>query len=147
MYLVESLPGTEIGVHLHSTPENWKEKLEAAVRAGCKRFDGALKGIDLKDIVIGLEEGDSPKSIKKVLAPRLQNYGITGSAQPLAPTSGSPESSGNSDTYSGETPNTGVLDSFWGVLLISVSLLGGGVVLYFSLRKKDKKSAKMKSSL
>jgi len=44
-YLVESLPGTEIGVHLHSTPGNWKEKLEAAVKAGCKRFDGALKGI------------------------------------------------------------------------------------------------------
>ena len=44
-YLVESLPGTEIGVHLHSTPSNWKEKLEAAVKAGCKRFDGALKGI------------------------------------------------------------------------------------------------------
>jgi hydroxymethylglutaryl-CoA lyase len=44
-YLVESLPGTEIGVHLHSTPENWREKLEAAVKAGCHRFDGALKGI------------------------------------------------------------------------------------------------------
>ena len=44
-YLIESLPGTEIGVHLHSTPVNWKEKLDAAVRAGCKRFDGALKGI------------------------------------------------------------------------------------------------------
>ena len=44
-YLVESLPGTEIGVHLHSTPRNWKEKLDAAVKAGCKRFDGALKGI------------------------------------------------------------------------------------------------------
>ncbi len=44
-YLVDSLPGTEIGVHLHSTPQNWEEKLEAAVRAGCKRFDGALKGI------------------------------------------------------------------------------------------------------
>ena len=44
-YLVESLPGTEIGVHLHSTPQNWKDKLEAAVKAGCKRFDGALKGI------------------------------------------------------------------------------------------------------
>jgi hydroxymethylglutaryl-CoA lyase len=44
-YLVESLPGTEIGVHLHSTPENWKDKLAAAVKAGCKRFDGALKGI------------------------------------------------------------------------------------------------------
>ena len=42
-YLVESLPATEIGVHLHSTSENWHQKLEAAVKAGCKRFDGALK--------------------------------------------------------------------------------------------------------
>jgi len=44
-YLIESLPETEIGVHLHSTPANWREKLEAAVKAGCRRFDGALKGI------------------------------------------------------------------------------------------------------
>lgn len=44
-YLVESLPGTEIGVHLHSTWQNWQPKLDAAWRAGCKRFDGALKGI------------------------------------------------------------------------------------------------------
>jgi hydroxymethylglutaryl-CoA lyase len=44
-YLVESLPSTEIGVHLHSTFENWQEKLDAATKAGCKRFDGALKGI------------------------------------------------------------------------------------------------------
>src|SRR5687767_12467403 len=56
-YLVESLPGTEIGVHLHSTPANWKEKLEAALKAGCKRFDGALKGIGgcpmAKDELVG----------------------------------------------------------------------------------------------
>lgn len=44
-YLVESLPGTEIGVHLHSTAANWQDKLDAAVKAGCSRFDGALKGI------------------------------------------------------------------------------------------------------
>lgn len=44
-YLVELLPQIEIGVHLHSRPDKWKEKLEAAVQAGCKRFDGALKGI------------------------------------------------------------------------------------------------------
>ena len=44
-YLVDSLPSIEIGVHLHSTADNWKEKLEAAVKAGCKRFDGALKWI------------------------------------------------------------------------------------------------------
>lgn len=44
-YLVDSLPETEIGVHLHSTVANWKEKIDAALSAGCKRFDGALKGI------------------------------------------------------------------------------------------------------
>ena len=44
-YLVDSLPETEIGVHLHSTATNWKEKVDAALKAGCKRFDGALKGI------------------------------------------------------------------------------------------------------
>lgn len=44
-YLIQQLPQTEIGVHLHSTSFNWKEKLEAAYNAGCRRFDGALKGI------------------------------------------------------------------------------------------------------
>jgi hydroxymethylglutaryl-CoA lyase len=44
-YLVESLPSTEIGVHLHSTFETWQQKLDAAAKAGCTRFDGALKGI------------------------------------------------------------------------------------------------------
>jgi hydroxymethylglutaryl-CoA lyase len=44
-YLVEVLPWIEFGVHLHSTQQNWKEKLDAAVLAGCNRFDGALKGI------------------------------------------------------------------------------------------------------
>ncbi|MBI1780130.1 MAG: hydroxymethylglutaryl-CoA lyase [Sphingobacteriales bacterium] len=44
-YLIQQLPEHEIGVHLHSTAFNWNEKLEAAVEAGCKRFDGALKGI------------------------------------------------------------------------------------------------------
>lgn len=43
--LIPKYPETTIGVHLHSTPNNWKEKLSAAVEAGCKRFDGALKGI------------------------------------------------------------------------------------------------------
>ena len=44
-YLIDLLPSVEIGVHLHSRPDNWKQKLKAAIDAGCKRFDGALKGI------------------------------------------------------------------------------------------------------
>jgi len=44
-YLREALPGHDIGVHLHSKPDNWENKLSSAVHAGCRRFDGALKGI------------------------------------------------------------------------------------------------------
>lgn len=44
-YLINALPQTEIGVHLHSSPHNWRAKIEAAYSVGCRRFDGALKGI------------------------------------------------------------------------------------------------------
>ena len=44
-YLVKQLPEITIGVHLHSTSQNWQAKLDAALAAGCLRFDGALKGI------------------------------------------------------------------------------------------------------
>jgi hydroxymethylglutaryl-CoA lyase len=44
-YLIRALPQTKIGVHLHSSPHNWREKIEAAYNVGCRRFDGALKGI------------------------------------------------------------------------------------------------------
>jgi hydroxymethylglutaryl-CoA lyase len=43
--LIAAYPDAEFGVHLHSTHQNWQQKLDAAVAAGCKRFDGALKGI------------------------------------------------------------------------------------------------------
>lgn len=43
--LISAYPQTDWGVHLHSTSANWQQKLEAALQAGCKRFDGALKGI------------------------------------------------------------------------------------------------------
>ena len=43
--LVSVLPNTEIGVHLHSRRSNWKEKIDAALEAKCRRFDGAMKGI------------------------------------------------------------------------------------------------------
>jgi len=43
--VIKMTPGPTIGVHLHSTAENWRSKLESAWEAGCRRFDGALKGI------------------------------------------------------------------------------------------------------
>ena len=44
-FLVRELPQCTIGVHLHSTHRNRKSKIDAALEAGCLRFDGALKGI------------------------------------------------------------------------------------------------------
>ena len=35
----------EVGVHLHATSEDWKEKVDAAINSGCTRIDGAFKGI------------------------------------------------------------------------------------------------------
>ena len=43
--LIPAFPGTEIGVHLHSSPTQRVEKIEAALSAGCIRFDSAIKGI------------------------------------------------------------------------------------------------------
>jgi hydroxymethylglutaryl-CoA lyase len=42
--LTKSFPALELGVHLHSNPATALEKIDAAYRAGCTRFDGALKG-------------------------------------------------------------------------------------------------------
>jgi len=42
--LIEAYPSIEFGAHLHTTPTTWFEKVDAAYKAGCNRFDGAIKG-------------------------------------------------------------------------------------------------------
>jgi hydroxymethylglutaryl-CoA lyase len=42
--LIPALPGIEFGAHLHTTPHTATEKVESAYRAGCRRFDSAIKG-------------------------------------------------------------------------------------------------------
>jgi hydroxymethylglutaryl-CoA lyase len=41
----DHVAGIELGVHLHSRPENTEEKILAAYEAGCRRFDSALTGL------------------------------------------------------------------------------------------------------
>ncbi len=43
--LIPKYPQVTFGVHLHATHQNFQAKLQAAINAGCTRFDGALKGI------------------------------------------------------------------------------------------------------
>ncbi|WP_301400184.1 hydroxymethylglutaryl-CoA lyase [Polaribacter huanghezhanensis] len=42
--LIPAYPQIEFGAHLHTTPTTWKEKVDAAYKAGCHRFDGAIMG-------------------------------------------------------------------------------------------------------
>ncbi len=42
--LIPELPEVTFGAHLHTMPNKWEEKVEAAYESGCRRFDGAFKG-------------------------------------------------------------------------------------------------------
>ncbi len=42
--LIPKFPDIEFGAHLHTTPNSWHEKVDAAFKAGCRRFDGAIQG-------------------------------------------------------------------------------------------------------
>ncbi|RSK40464.1 hydroxymethylglutaryl-CoA lyase [Mangrovimonas spongiae] len=42
--LIPKYPHVEFGAHLHTTPTTWFEKVDAAYKAGCRRFDGAIQG-------------------------------------------------------------------------------------------------------
>jgi len=55
--LTKKFTKLEFGAHLHSTPTTRVEKIEAAYRSGCQRFDGAIKGFGgcpmAKDDLVG----------------------------------------------------------------------------------------------
>ncbi len=42
--LIPKFPQIEFGAHLHTTPTSWHEKVDAAYKSGCHRFDGAIQG-------------------------------------------------------------------------------------------------------
>lgn len=42
--LIPKYPEIEFGAHLHTTPTSWFEKIDAAFKAGCRRYDGAIQG-------------------------------------------------------------------------------------------------------
>jgi hydroxymethylglutaryl-CoA lyase len=42
--LIPQYPEIEFGAHLHTTPDKWFEKIDAAYHAGCRRYDGAIQG-------------------------------------------------------------------------------------------------------
>lgn len=54
--LIRDFPELEIGVHLHTSPDDWHDKVSAAYNGGCRRFDAAIGGF-----------GGCPMSGKKLI--------------------------------------------------------------------------------
>ena len=42
--LIPRYPKIEFGAHMHTHPAEWHERMDAAFRSGCRRFDGAIRG-------------------------------------------------------------------------------------------------------
>ncbi len=89
--LISEFPDVEFGAHLHTHPQNWKEKVIAALEAGCKRFDGALLGFGgcpmARDELVGnmpsehilqyLMEKKMIKNISQTALQEAQNEALT----------------------------------------------------------------------
>ncbi len=43
-HLIPHYTDVEFGAHLHTLPYNWREKIEAAYKKGCRKFDAAIRG-------------------------------------------------------------------------------------------------------
>lgn len=54
--LIPKYPEIEFGLHLHSTPDTWHQKVDAAYKAGCRQFDSVILGL-----------GGCPMSAKELL--------------------------------------------------------------------------------
>jgi len=89
--LISEFPDVEFGAHLHTHPQNWKEKVIAALESGCKRFDGALLGFGgcpmARDELVGnmpsehilqyLMEKKMIKNISQTALQEAQNEALT----------------------------------------------------------------------
>jgi len=75
--LSSQFPDVEVGCHLHSNPESAYEKVEAAYLAGCRRFDGAIKGFGgcplAEDELVG---NIATETILSVLSDHGEDHGI-----------------------------------------------------------------------
>ena len=72
--LIPYYPEIEFGMHLHSSPDSWYQKVDAAYQAGCRQFDSVILGLggcpmSAKDLVGNLKTEDLVKylEVNKIL--------------------------------------------------------------------------------
>lgn len=64
--LITALPEVEFGAHLHTIPEHAQKLVSSAYKAGCRRFDGALKGFGGCPMAKDDLTGNMPTEIMKL---------------------------------------------------------------------------------
>jgi len=75
--LIPALPKITFGAHLHTTPDTWEEKVAAAWEAGCRRFDGAIKGFGGCPMATDKLTGNMPmENVLAFLDAKNINHGI-----------------------------------------------------------------------
>jgi hydroxymethylglutaryl-CoA lyase len=81
----DCVAGMEIGVHLHSRPEDAAAKVLAAYEAGCRRFEGALTGLGGCPFAGDQMVGNIPtETVLTTLAARGVATGIDGKSLAIA---------------------------------------------------------------
>lgn len=65
--LIPALPNVEFGAHLHSAPQTVESKVIAAINAGCRRFDGAIKGFGGCPMATDDLTGNMPTEIMRMV--------------------------------------------------------------------------------
>ncbi|MBL4624256.1 MAG: hydroxymethylglutaryl-CoA lyase [Flavobacteriales bacterium] len=79
--IIPEFPSIEIGAHLHTTPETWEEKVDAAVKSGCTRFDSAIKGFGGCPMAADDLTGNMPtENLLSYFDKNSQNTGINNEA-------------------------------------------------------------------
>ncbi|MEM9143436.1 MAG: hydroxymethylglutaryl-CoA lyase [Bacteroidota bacterium] len=79
--LIPKYPEVEFGAHLHTNPFLWHEKVDAAFKAGCRRFDGAIQGFGGCPMAKDELTGNMPtEKILSYVSANKGNAGVNGMA-------------------------------------------------------------------
>ena len=79
-YLVLKYPNVEFGLHLHTNPKLYRDKLEISINSGCYRIDGAIQGFGGCPMASDILMGNMPT--EKIMS-FCQEKGIESGINPL----------------------------------------------------------------
>ena len=79
-YLTLKYPNVEFGLHLHTNPKLYRDKLEISINSGCYRIDGAIQGFGGCPMASDILMGNMPT--EKIMS-FCQEKGIESGINPL----------------------------------------------------------------